>query len=154
MLLDQTETPLVLVRPDDRAETVLERARQTGAARVQLLVPDGVAALQHPQEVERLARLAAEAGISLVLISSDPATLEAARLSKVPTVAVSGTQVTAPPRPAPPPAPEPQSADEAFMASLDDLDAGLAARPSASGDEDLSAAAASLAAALKEPQAP
>lgn len=167
MVLDETETPLVLVRPDDRAESVVERARQAGAARVQLLVPEGVAALQRPEEMARLGALAAAAGIGLVLISSDQATLEAARLSSIPSLAVKGAQVRAPARPAPAPAspystrvleergppaqpPRPASADEAFLAGLDELDAAPAA---AQSDPRLeaAAAAASLEAALREP---
>ena len=217
MQLDETESPLVLVRPDDRAETVLARVIATGALRVQLLVPPGVVALQQPQEADCLSRLATAAGISLVLLSADPATLEAARLGAIPTVTLSAAPVR--PRPAPPAAPtspimpappvppasspyrtqvldkaaatppvaptspvapvppvspasspyrtqaldkavptppvaKAPSADDAFLASLDELDAGLAARPPAAGDADVSAATASLAAALKEPQAP
>ncbi len=217
MQLDETESPLVLVRPDDRAETVLARVIATGALRVQLLVPPGVVALQQPQEADCLSRLATAAGISLVLLSADPATLEAARLGAIPTVTLSAAPVR--PRPAPPAAPtspimpappvppasspyrtqvldkaaatppvaptspvtpvppvspasspyrtqaldkavptppvaKAPSTDDAFLASLDELDAGLAARPPAAGDADVSAATASLAAALKEPQAP
>ncbi|HMQ32509.1 MAG TPA: hypothetical protein PKD53_17385, partial [Chloroflexaceae bacterium] len=173
MLLDETETPLVLVRPDDRAESVLERARAAGAPRVQLLVPEGASALQRPEEVARLRDLAAAAAIELALIiSSDPAALEAARLGGVPSVAVSGARVVAPPCPgatspaarkpaspystrvleeAPtPPAGSPARADASFLAALDDLDAAPRSGPAAARDEE-AAAAASLAAALSEP---
>lgn len=161
MVLDETETPLVLVYPTDRAESVLERARNAAAPRVQLLVPEGVTALQQPEEVVRLARLAADAGIALVLISSDPATLAAARIGKIPTVTVSGAQVVASPQVPRPNSPYSTrvlqtgartSADAALAAGLDDLDAPLA-RPSRAVDEE-AAAAASLAAALREPAAP
>jgi hypothetical protein len=159
MVLDETETPLVLVHPTDRAESVLERARNAGAPRVQLLVPEGVTALQQPEEVARLARLAADAGIALVLISSDPATLAAARIGNIPTVTVSGAQVLASPQ-----VPRPNSpystrvleqartapADAAYR--IDELDAPLPG-PNRSADEE-AAAAASLAAALREADAP
>lgn len=177
MVLDETATPLVLVGPDDRAETVLERARAAGAARVQLLVPEGVAALRRPDEVARLAALAEQAGIGLLLITSDAETLAAARRARVPTVAVSGARVEAPPAapPAPaaaseaaaPPAPARPSgpystrvldrapapapdADKTFLAGLDDLDAPAPASPGQARAEE-AAAAASIAAALREP---
>lgn len=169
MVLDETDTPLVLVGPEDRAESVLAKVRQTGAARVQLLIPEGVTALQRPDELARLAELAAAAGVGLVLISSDPATLEAARLSQIPALAVRGAQVVASAAPAAPPQsrpispystrvldqtpPAPAGPDQDFFAGLDELD-GTPPAGIGSPRAEAAAAAASLQVALRDPGPP
>jgi hypothetical protein len=109
MIRDQPEAPLIIVTPADRAETLLARARQSGARRIQLLVPDGITSLRDPAEVARLVAGALRADIELLLISSDPATLAAARQAGLMALTVSGTPVRAP-RPGAPAAQKPPSA--------------------------------------------
>lgn len=145
----------MLVQLDDRAEQVLERARATGAPRVQLLVPEGPSALQRQAEMDRLAALASAEGVGLVLISSDPLTLDAARRASIATLAVSGARVRTPDRAEAPaslqPPGRPAGADDAFLAALDDLDTV----PGGGGVRaEEAAAAASIAAALREPEPP
>ncbi|MFV9507301.1 MAG: hypothetical protein AB4911_22345 [Oscillochloridaceae bacterium umkhey_bin13] len=102
MIREEPVAPVVLVLPADRAETLIERILQTGAARVQLLVPDGIIALQQADEAARLSALATAAGVELLLISADPVTLEVARRRGIPTVGLRDARVAVPaPRPAP-----------------------------------------------------
>src|SRR5206468_9484939 len=67
-----------------------------GAASVQLLVPDDTAALQTPRGFERLRRRLEAAGVTLLVISSDAQTLEAARRNQLVTMAVQGARVQTP----------------------------------------------------------
>lgn len=109
MIREEPVAPLVLVLPDDRAETLLARIVQTGASRVQLLVPDGIIALQQSDEAARLSALTKAAGVELLLISSDPVTLEVARRRGIATMGVRDARVASP-TPKPSPAPRPPAA--------------------------------------------
>ncbi len=169
MIFDQTDTALVLVRSDATIDALVERAWQTGAARVQFLVFEGVALLRDSAELGRLRTLTEAAGIEVVLISADPATLEAARQCGVtilpvhdaevappisgtpatePTPAitrvleVSQTPVAAPLAAAATPTPLPAAPDELDTASLEVPSVAAAA-------DDIRAAEDSLAAALE-----
>ncbi|WP_129677123.1 hypothetical protein [Candidatus Chloroploca sp. Khr17] len=97
MLLDMRETPLILVLPDEPVALLYARIRQTGAPRLQLLVPESGTALHADPELAHLARLAADDGLSLMVISSDAALLAAARAAGFETIAVQGASVLAHP---------------------------------------------------------
>jgi hypothetical protein len=90
------ESALVPVSPDDSIESIATRIRGEGATHVQLLVPDGTAALQSLGGFQRLLQKLAADHVSLLLISSDEQTLNAARLSQVETVGVQGARVSIP----------------------------------------------------------
>ncbi|MCG8351585.1 MAG: hypothetical protein MI924_27780 [Chloroflexales bacterium] len=150
------EIALVLVLPDDTIDTIIQKIRDGGTTTVELLVPDGVAALQTPEELQALNRSITSEGIKLLLISSDEQTLAAARQSEVETVGVSGARVQLPPvlpsgnggkdRPVgrrTEQAPSLASMnDEEFLRSLDTLSAPPTSHnaPTMSGDADILAA--------------
>src|SRR5688572_29488476 len=90
------ESALVPISPDDSIESIATQIRGEGATHVQLLVPDGTAALQSLGGFQRLLQKLAADHVSLLLISSDEQTLNAARLSQVETLGVQGAQVTIP----------------------------------------------------------
>src|SRR3954464_15686364 len=90
------ESALVPIAPDDSIESIANRIRGEGAAHVQLLVPDGTIALQSLGGFQRLLQKLAADQITLLLISSDEQTLNAARLSQVETVGVQGARVSMP----------------------------------------------------------
>jgi hypothetical protein len=165
------DTALILALPDDTAESLLRKAGQAGARRVQLLVPDGVPGLQDKAQLDRLRALSERGGLELTLISSDPQTLRAARLSRIETMQVRNAHVVVPPQPpaTPPPASpyatrvldrEParggvsshlaadlSAGDAAFLDALDDLDTmpPAPADSPAAEDEDFFAALESIA---------
>jgi hypothetical protein len=87
------DSALVPVAPDDTVDTVLRKIHGTGAASVQLLVPDDTPALQAPRGFERLRRALDQDGIDLLVISSDDQTLAAARRNAIATVGVAGARV-------------------------------------------------------------
>jgi hypothetical protein len=166
------ETALILVQANDTAETVHQQLLRSGARQAQLLVPEGVAGLQQPAQLEHLRALAAGAAIGLIVISSDPATISAARLSRIETLQVRDARVTIPsvspyatralPRPPVTPrggvsrqiAADLSAGDAAFLDALDDLDAAPRAPAGpAAEDEDLFAALEGLSAALDAPPA-
>ncbi len=149
------ETALILALPNDTADTLQRKIGQSGARRVQLLVPEGVPGLQQTDQLERLHTLIQRNGVELVLITSDQQTLQAARFARIETLEVDDARVVAPtPGPAravppasPPPPPRREqedlsASDAAFLDALDDLDA--MPPPSRAGlspaDEDLFAA--------------
>jgi hypothetical protein len=154
------ETALILALTSDTADTLLRKIGESGARRVQLLVPEGVAGLQQRAQLERLRTLVERSGVALTLISSDPDTLRAARLGGLETLQVRDAHVKAPPQSSSPESPyatrvldhEParggvphhiaedlSAGDAAFLDALDDLDAIPPARPAglAPEDEDL-----------------
>ena len=90
------ESALVPISPDDSIESIATRIRGAGATHVQLLVPDGTAALQSLGGFQRLLQKLAADQVSLLLISSDEQTLNAARLSQIETVGVQGARVAMP----------------------------------------------------------
>lgn len=121
---------LVLVMPDETVESIAARVRQSGAARVQLLVPDGTAALQSGSGFARL-RGSLGGQIELQVISSDERTLSAARASQYEAIGVEGARVGPPALPTDgrtvvlpplPAAPAPLSPEDAeFLAALERL---------------------------------
>ncbi|WP_129629419.1 hypothetical protein [Candidatus Oscillochloris fontis] len=162
------ETALILVLPNDTADTLQRKIGQSGARRVQLLVPEDVPGLQQPDQLERLRTLVQRNEVELVLITSDQQTLQAARFARIETLEVDDTRVVAPtPGPAravPPAMPAPparresadlSARDAAFLDALDDLDdlpptnrAGLSP-----ADEDLFAALEDLSPPLRRASA-
>src|SRR5258707_123478 len=82
MIMAADESALVPVSPDDTVQLIIDKVRRTGAANVELLVPDDTAALQTPGGFERLRRAFDADQIGLLVISSDEQTLKAARLSR------------------------------------------------------------------------
>ena len=90
------ESALIPIAPDDSIESIANRIRGADAAHVQLLVPDGTAALQSLGGFQRLLQKLAADHVSLLLISSDEQTLNAARLSQVETMGVQGARVSMP----------------------------------------------------------
>lgn len=161
------DAALIVVLPGDNADTLAQKMLEAGAKRVQLLVPDGVTAIQTPEAAEQLRRMAEHAEIDLLLISSDRRTLNAAQRGRLQTVLVRDTHVVAP-APAPPLSPfatrrlepEPQdgagkqfaeavnAGDAAFLQALDDLDAAPGRGAAAPDDDDPFAALDSLNAAI------
>lgn len=162
------ETALILVLPGDTSDTLLQKMKQSGARRVQLLVPEGVAGLQQRPQLEHLHTLAVRQRIELTLISSDQRTLQAARLGGIETLEVEDAHVVAPAQ-SPPTKPAPNrglghepardsvphhiaddlsAGDAAFLDALDDLDAMPSSRnvDVAPEDADLFAALESLSA--------
>lgn len=154
------EIALVLVLPDDTLATIIQKVREGGTTTVELLVPDGVAALQTPEELQSLNRSISNEGIKLLLISSDEQTLAAARQSEVETVGVSGARVQPPSvlsggnggpnrhgarRTEPAPSLD-STSDEEFLRSLDTLSAPPISHnaPTVSGDADILAALDSI----------
>jgi hypothetical protein len=90
------ESALVPVDTEDTIDSIFAKVRSAGAASVQLLVPDDTAALQTPRGFERLRRRLEAEGITLLVISSDTQTLEAARRNQLLTMAVQGARVQTP----------------------------------------------------------
>ncbi len=116
------ETALVLALPEDTAESLMARVRATHAANVQILAPEGTTVLQRVAGMDTLRALAAAAGISLTIISSDPAILKAARQSGLTTIEVTGTHVQSPPPATSSPTTEDIPAEDLeFLAALDEL---------------------------------
>ena len=136
--------PLLIVTPTDSVATLLARAAQQGVPRVQLLLPDQVTLLRSTTEAAQLAAGARQLGLDLLLISADARTLAAARQTGLPTLAVVNAQVTIPSTPTQA-LPSPAVGDEQnFLTNLDDLEV----TPFASVEDELTAAQASLKAAL------
>lgn len=92
------DSALVLVGPDDSVDSIIKKVRDAGTRSVELLVAEGAPALQVIGGLSRLRTSAAEQDISLLLITSDEKTLNAARLCQVDAVSVQGVPVMAPPR--------------------------------------------------------
>jgi hypothetical protein len=111
------ESALIPISPDDTLDSIADRIRGAGAAHVQLLVPDGTAALQSLGGFQRLLQKIEPARVGLLLISSDEQTLNAARLSQVETVGVQGARVSPPAKRGPASAaPDDRYATQAFSA--------------------------------------
>jgi len=89
---------LVLVLPEDSADTVIAKLRATGALSVQLLVSEGAVAMRRPEVAARIYDLATAEGIDLMLISSDQPTVAAAQQGGIPTLLVDDARVLAPGR--------------------------------------------------------
>jgi hypothetical protein len=116
---------LVLALPDDAIDDIVDKVLEAGTTSVQLLVPEGVSALQTLGSIEQLRQVSEAATIDLVLISSDAATLDAAHMGGLATLKVQGAQVQLPPQPArskrPPPVPVTPLDDDEFLRELERL---------------------------------
>ncbi len=142
--------PLLIATPTDGVATLLARAAQQGVPRVQLLLPDKVTLLRSTTEALQLASGARALGLDLLLISADPLTLAAARQAGLPTVAVVNAQVTSPSTPTQTLTSPAVSAEHNVLNTLDDLEV----TPFGAVDDELTAAQASLEAALNPEATP
>jgi hypothetical protein len=90
------EAPLLLpIQPSSSIEEICALVRDAGAARVELLVPDGTRALQSIAGNELLREAARAANVRVTLFTADEKTTDAARFAKLDVVSVGGT-VSAP----------------------------------------------------------
>jgi hypothetical protein len=96
MIMAADEAALVLVFPDDDMLSIVQKVRNAGSSDVELLVPDGVSTLQIPANYDALLDMLGADEISLLIISSDEQTLEAARQRQLETVGVKDARVTLP----------------------------------------------------------
>lgn len=90
------DSALIVISPRDSVETIIQKVRGAGAPSVELLVPDGTAALQALGGFARLRQSIERERIGLLVISSDERTLNAARLNQLDVVGVEGARVTLP----------------------------------------------------------
>ncbi|HEX6292383.1 MAG TPA: baseplate J/gp47 family protein [Herpetosiphonaceae bacterium] len=92
------EEPLLIpIPPQSSIEEICNLVRGAGAARVELLVPDGTRALQSIAGNEMLREAAKASGVRVTLFTADEKTTDAARFAKLDVVSVGGT--VAAPRP-------------------------------------------------------
>ncbi|HEY0734900.1 MAG TPA: baseplate J/gp47 family protein [Herpetosiphonaceae bacterium] len=90
------EAPLLIpIQPSSTTEEICALVREAGAARVELLVPDGTRALQSIAGNEMLREAARAANVRVTLFTADEKTTDAARFAKLDVVSVGGT-VSAP----------------------------------------------------------
>lgn len=90
------EAPLLIpIQPSSAIEEICALVRDAGAARVELLVPDGTRALQSLAGNEMLREAAKAANVRVTLFTADEKTTDAARFAKLDVVSVGGT-VSAP----------------------------------------------------------
>lgn len=90
------EAPLLIpIQPSSTTEEICALVRAAGAARVELLVPDGTRALQSIAGNEMLREAARAANVRVTLFTADEKTTDAARFAKLDVVSVGGT-VSAP----------------------------------------------------------
>jgi hypothetical protein len=152
------ESVLIPVSPDDTLDAIAAQIRGAGAPQVQLLVPDGTAALQSLGGFQRLLQKIEPDHVDLLLITSDEKILNAARLSQVETVGVQGARVSMPRRRTAAPdeaPPDDRYATRSFAAEpIDRRDAefleALDHVPSGEGYADLQEEDADLYAALDD----
>lgn len=146
ILASNPASAVVPVVPADTLDGIVERVRAARASSVQLLVPEGVPALQGRRSFTALRLLLQRDGISVLVISPDAGVLEAARSSGLETMAVGDPPSPRPatPAPTPPPArPVIDERDAAFLRALDDV-------PSRDPYADLSEKDAAFAASLDD----
>jgi hypothetical protein len=140
------DSTIVFVAPEDSIDSIVRKIRDTHTRSVQLLVPDGTPALQALSGFLRLRQALERDLVSLLVISSDEKTLNAAQLSQFDTVGVTGARVGPPAvdlggrLPARPPGGRPtvpfDDEDAEFLDALDQMEP---ADPYAATDDDLSA---------------
>jgi hypothetical protein len=121
-LLNTDESAVVAVLPSDTIDAVADKVRATGTRRVQLLVPDGVATFRASRSFLALQALLGSGAPSLLLVSGDEATLDAARRGRVEAL---GVAAPAPPHPSlrtPRPEAVTKPIDERDLEFLRDLD--------------------------------
>ncbi len=147
ILASNPASAVVPVVPADTLDGIVERVRAARASSVQLLVPEGVPALQSRRSFTALRLVLQREGINILVISPDAGVLEAARASGLDTMAVGDSS---PPRPAvaasaaPSPArPVINERDAEFLRALDHV-------PSQNRYAELSDADAAFAASLDD----
>ena len=90
------DSAIVFVAPDDSIDSIARKVRAAGGRSVQLLVPDGTPALQALGGFVRLRQALERDVVSLLVITSDEKTLNAAQLNQFDTVSVAGARVGPP----------------------------------------------------------
>lgn len=90
-MLDNPDSLLVILTPDDSIETAITKIRQPETAQISLLVPDGVRILQSMGACDKLRQGAQQAGKKVTLYSSDEKTCNAAQLCKLPVMRIDAT---------------------------------------------------------------
>jgi hypothetical protein len=91
------DSALVFIAPGDSVDAIVQKIRGTGTDSIELLVPDDTPSLQALGGFARLRQSLERDHISLLVISSDEKTLNAARLNQLDTVGVQGVRVGPPP---------------------------------------------------------
>ncbi|MFQ3633662.1 hypothetical protein, partial [Roseiflexus sp.] len=147
ILASNPASAVVPVVPADTLDGIIERVRAARANSVQLLVPEGIPALQGRRSFTALRLILQRDGITIMVISPDANVLEAARASGLETMEVGNAS---PPRPATAAPDTPPSArpviDERDAAFLRALDQASSQEPYA----ELSEADATFAASLDD----
>ncbi len=90
------DSAIVFVAPDDSIDSIARKVRAAGARSVQLLIPDETPALQALGGFVRLRQTLEPDMVSLLVITSDEKTLNAAQLNQIDTVGVAGARVGPP----------------------------------------------------------
>jgi hypothetical protein len=147
ILASNPASAVVPVVPADTLDGIVARVRAARASSVQLLVPEGIPALQGRRSFTALRLILQRDGISVMVISPDAAVLEAARAGGLDTMEVGDTSparpvMTAPATP-PPARPAIDERDAAFLRALDQV-------PSQEQYAGLSDADAAFAASLDD----
>ncbi len=91
------DSALVFIAPGDSVDAIVQKIRGAGTDSIELLVPDDTPSLQALGGFARLRQSLERDHISLLVISSDEKTLNAARLNQLDTVGVQGVRVGPPP---------------------------------------------------------
>lgn len=96
--LGRGDEPLLIpITPTSSVEEIVQLVRNAGASRVELLVPDGTAALQSIAGNETLREAAKATGTRVTIFTADEKTTDAARFARLDVVSVGGS--VAAPRP-------------------------------------------------------
>lgn len=125
ILASNPASAVVPVVPADTLDGIVERVRAARASSVQLLVPEGVPALQGRRSFTALRLILQRDGISVLVISPNADVLAAARAGGLETMEVGDASPPRPTTPAPvAPAPDRPTIDErdaAFLRALDNV---------------------------------
>lgn len=94
--LGRDDEPLLLpIPPSSSIEDIIRLMREAGSPRIELLVPDGTAALQTIAGNQMLRNAAAQAKIQLTIFTADEKTAQAAGLARIDVMSIGG-KVAAP----------------------------------------------------------
>ncbi|HEY1014805.1 MAG TPA: hypothetical protein VGE07_18990 [Herpetosiphonaceae bacterium] len=118
---------LLTLTADDSIDSIIDQVRKAGAPYVEILAPQGTAALLSRKSCDKLREQAQRAGIDLMIFSPDEKIIKSAQTCQINAVAVD-IQALAPaaaaPRPAAPaPPPAAGNPDLDFLASLEEVPA-------------------------------
>jgi hypothetical protein len=96
MDMEDDESTVMMVLPDDNIDTVISRVHESRVPTVQLLVPDGITLLHSRHTCDALKRSCEPDRIAVMVISSDEKTIEVARSFAFETIIVEGARVRVP----------------------------------------------------------